>query len=141
MSTVVNEERAGEHEAVILGTLGPVERLLSLSKGGYLEEHPGHAAVFNANVCLGPDKVWWGDIDLTDEEDRLVTLAVATGETVTLLYERDGRFRNEDEPLIENAVYSVTPSGHTRLEHRIFERRADGLIYQRPILKPPTSPW
>ncbi len=124
MSTAVNEELAAEHEGAILATLGPPARMIGFSKGGYVDAYPGHAAVFNTNVCLGADKVWWGDLDVTVDEHLLVELAARTGAIVSLLYESDGRFRNEDSPLLDRAVYSVTPSGYSQLDHLRFKRHA-----------------
>lgn len=89
--------------------------------------------MFNANVCLEhAGKIWWGDLDLTLDESQLANLAQQTGQTVYLLYESDGRFENEDAPLLGQAVYSVTPSGHTRVDHTLVDRRADGRLHRRP---------
>jgi hypothetical protein len=133
----VNEELAAQHAVPIAACLGQAARLIGLSKTGYREQHSDHVVVFNANVCFDAGKVWWGDLDLTLEESKLVRLAAETGETVHLLYEWDGRFANEDAPLLAQAVYSVTPSGHTRVDHTSVERRADGMVYARlPVRQP-----
>jgi hypothetical protein len=90
-----------------------------------------HLTVFNANVCVGHAKVWWGDLNLTLDESRLLDLASQAGETITVLYEADGRFEHEDAPLIAEAVYSATPSGHTLVDSTIGERRDDGRLHVR----------
>jgi hypothetical protein len=133
----VNEELAARHAAAIAACLGPPGRLVGMSKTGYREQHPDHLAVFNTNVCFAAGKVWWGDVDLTLDESKLVRLAAQTDETVYLLYERDGRFANEEAPLLAQAVYSVTPNGHIRLDHAHVERRADGVLYARPPARQP----
>lgn len=133
----LNRELADRYQDAILVSLGPSACLMSMSKTGYRDAHPDHVAVFNANVCLAGGKVWWGDFDLTLDEARLVQLAAEAGKIVFLLYECDGRFEHETAPLLEQAVYSVTPSGHTRVDHASVERRADGKLYEGPRPRPP----
>jgi hypothetical protein len=129
----------GRHDSVLvaealLATVGPGGRMISFSKSRYREAHPEHLAVFNANICLSPArKVWHGDLDLTVDEPLLLDLARRTGTIVYVLYEFDGRFKNADEPLIEEAVYSVTPSGHTEFGHVYIERAADGTLRLRKL--------
>jgi hypothetical protein len=133
----MNDDLARAHADAIAATLGPAGRLLGMSKSGYRNTHPGHAVVFNANVCLPDGKIWYGDIDLTTDEPLLADLAAQSGEIVHVLYEWDGRFRNEDRPQLDEAVYSIAPTGHTRLDHTRLERRLDGQVYERPYAQPP----
>jgi hypothetical protein len=112
-------------------TLGLEGRMIAASKTRYQDEHPDHVAVFNANVCVGARKVWHGDFDATRDEPQLHELARLTGQVVSLLYERDGRFENEQEPLLTRAVLSVAPTGHTRFAHKWFERSRDGTLRRR----------
>jgi len=134
----MNHELAYRHAAGIAACLGEPGRMITWSKGDYQDRHPTHVVVFNGNVCFGGEKVWFGDVDLTLGESMLVNLAAETGETVYLLRERDGRFANEDEPLLERAVYSVYPVGETRFDCAQLERRRrDGaLILRRPVTPP-----
>ena len=44
--------------------------------------------------------MWHGDLDLTVDEDALVALAERIGDTIFVLYESDGRFDREDDPLL-----------------------------------------
>lgn len=85
MSTTVDEYLAGRYEQAILSTLGPPVRMISASKTGYRDRHPDHLPVFNANVCLGAAKIWFGDIDLTLDEPKLLDLASCTGHITSLL--------------------------------------------------------
>jgi len=74
----------------------------------------GHVCVWNANICTkSAGKIWFGDLDLTDEADaaELKRLAAEKGEDIYILRERDARFQNEAAPLFENAVARVTPAG------------------------------
>ena len=125
-------------EAALTATLGPSGRMISWSKSGYSDAHPDHLAVFNANVALSPAvKVWHGDLDLTVDEPLLLDLARRTGRIVYVLYERDGRFQNERQPLVADAIFSATPSGHSRVQYQWFERAQDGSLRHRP--RPPAS--
>jgi hypothetical protein len=82
--------------------LGRCGRMLSSSKTGI----PGHLTVFNANVCTKAGKIWFGDLDVTQNEAKLKALAEALGEKVYVLREMDGRFDNEGAPLLDRAVAS-----------------------------------
>lgn len=113
---------AEEHEAAVLATLGPEGRMISLSKTSYRDANPDHVIVFNANVCVAAGKLWYGDFDLTLDEDQLLDLAARTGETVYLLHEYDGRFKHEEAPLLDKAVCSASPNGHTRTDRTSLER-------------------
>ena len=133
----MNHGLADRHRCAIEACLGVPGQMIGLSKSAYRDGHPLDVAVFNANICFEGGKVWWGDFDLTVDEGRLVQLAAQTGQTIYVLYESDGRFRNEDAPQLERAVYSVTASGHTRFDHTSVERRADGALYFRPPVPQP----
>ena len=83
--------------------LGPCGKMLSGSKIA----PPGQNVVWNANVCVGSRKVWFGDLNVTKSEDKLKALAKLAGEPVYVLREMDARFNNEAKPLLENAVYTT----------------------------------
>jgi hypothetical protein len=136
-----DDEQAEQYAATINATLGPAGRMISPSKSAYRDEHPSHLVVFNANVCVAGIKVWYGDVDVTLDEPQLLQLAAQIGEITDLLSEHDARFRHEDAPLLERAVYSVTPTGHTRVDAARYERRTDGRLYTRPIPRPPRWRW
>jgi hypothetical protein len=122
-------------EEALLATVGPSGRMISFSKSRYREDHPEHLTVFNANISLSPGRkvVWHGDLDLTEDEPLLHDLARRTGTIVYVLHEHDARFENEESPLIAEAVYSVTLSGHTDFGHVYFERAADGTLRRRKL--------
>ena len=83
-------------------------RMISSSK----REPKGHICVFNANVLTKTrGKFWWGDLDLTTDEDELKALAVKEGENVYVLRERDARFTTESDPQWQNAVGIYCPNG------------------------------
>lgn len=79
---------------------------------GSKREPKGHVCVFNANICIrSAGKIWFGDLDLTDDADDLRRLAAEKGEDIYVLREKDARFMNEARPLFEEAVARYTPSG------------------------------
>lgn len=98
--------------AFVRKTLGPPGRLLGPSKGQWRTDHPDAKPVFNANVYLGADKVWYGDLDLADQDfmRKLQGLADANGLTVRVLEEMNGRFENEDKPVFSAAVAMIIPA-------------------------------
>lgn len=93
--------------------LGVFGRMLSGSKSGYERTNPDSKPVFNANI-IGEThgKIWYGDLDLKTDKDRsaLQRLANRLGTKVFVLREMDARFKNEDNPLIENAVETFVPN-------------------------------
>ncbi len=92
------------------GRLGPMGRMVGLSKHAYVAAHPGHAVVFNGNVfarSLG--KVWFGDIDVTDSLIDLAALAGDLKEAVYVLPEMAGRFNHADDPAWEDCVAIFVP--------------------------------
>lgn len=95
-------------------TLGWAGRMISDSKSGYRLLHPNGVPVFNANVVAdfmsGPTKIWFGDLDLTLDGDKLQSLADRLETTVWVLREHDGRFENEKQPLVEKAVATFKPT-------------------------------
>lgn len=85
--------------------LGPFGQMLSGSKVMYVRQFPDNVAIFNANVCTSKGKIWFGDLDVTKDQEKLRTLAEALGEKVYVLREHDGRFDNENSPKLEKAVW------------------------------------
>lgn len=76
----------------------PVGRMISGSKSGYIDRFPTHVVYFNANIITDRGKIWWGDLDLTKDEDGLKQLANYLGEDFYILSEHDARWGNEDRP-------------------------------------------
>jgi hypothetical protein len=129
----VNEELANRYEEALLATVGPAGRMITASKSSFREANPDHVLIFNANLCLAGGKIWHGDLDIdTPDEQLLIELAARIGEAIYVLHERAARFENEDEPQLEEAVYSVAPSGHTMFDHPYIERTRDGSLRMRP---------
>jgi hypothetical protein len=113
--------------------LGPTGRMIAASKTGYWQRHPNNLPVFNANVCTRErGKLWFGDLDLTLDEPRLLELAKALNEPVYVLYERAARFQTADTPAFDEAVAAIAPEGTVKL-NRWNERAADGRLRPRRV--------
>ena len=84
-------------------------RMISASKSGY---PPHNFAIFNANIItLSEGKIWYGDLDLTEDGEKLKDIAAETGETLFVLREPDARFGKENDTpkvLAARAVWDIT---------------------------------
>lgn len=89
--------------------LGMQGMLVSMSKSGYRDANPDNIVVFNSNVCTISEKIWFGDLDITRSKVKLQKLAHMLNETIYVLYEMDGRFNHEENPLIGNYVVKFNP--------------------------------
>lgn len=86
-------------------------RMISHSKSGYREKYPENEVYFNCNIfVLGEGKIWYGDLDVTREEETLKAIAWDLGKKLYVLREMDGRFGNEDLPdseIIKRSVRTI----------------------------------
>jgi hypothetical protein len=72
-------------------------RLVSGSKSRYVDLYPNNNVVFNGNIVVeNHGKVWYGDIDITLEKDKLQAVADELCRDLYILREMDGRFENEN---------------------------------------------
>ena len=108
-------------EEIAVKHLGYYGAMISGSKSGYVRLYPKNIAIFNSNICAGPKKIWWGDIDLTLSKDKLIELSKELNDVVYVLYEMDGRFENEDNPLIDQYVVKFSPDGTYEINERYKE--------------------
>lgn len=87
-------------------------RMISASKSEYRERYPDNKVVFNANIfLLGEGKIWYGDLDITRDIDKLESVAKELGKDIYILREMDGRFENEglkDSEIITKAVTKIS---------------------------------
>jgi len=95
---------------VISKTLGSNGRMISGSKSGYHNRYPNHVAIFNANIIAKmPDgsieKLWYGDVDITLDENAIKSAALDGECELYVLREMDARFEFEDNPQITKYVY------------------------------------
>ena len=72
----------------------------------------GQTIVWNSNVCTKEHgKIWFGDLNITRDRDKLKLLSETLGTRIYVLYEMDARFDNELNPRFDEAVYSVGSDG------------------------------
>jgi hypothetical protein len=65
-------------------------RMISGSKSGYASRNKGNVIVFNARICtLSEGIIWWGDLDITKDEEELKKVAERIGESIFILRESD----------------------------------------------------
>lgn len=114
--------------------LGYPGRMISGSKSGYHKFYPKNIPVFNSNLVTEKGKVWYGDIDITLDEDNIVKLAKKIGRTIYVLYEMDARFQNEDNPKLERAVLTASPTGEVTF-FQYAERATRGKLKGKLIYK------
>lgn len=87
--------------------------------GGTKISPKGHLCVWNANICTKKfGKIWFGDLDLTTDEQKLIELAKGFGEELYILREMDARFTTEANPRFDRAVACVTGSGLALCDER-----------------------
>jgi hypothetical protein len=147
ISTILGQRASGPYpqllDALTLAAeeaLGAAGAMIAPSKTTYVRAHRENVAVFNANVCIEPGwKVWYGDLDLTLDESKLLGLAARLGQKVYVLFERDGRFGGRDErPFIDLAVYTAIPDGTAELGREI-ERGNNGRLRWRRRSRTPSD--
>lgn len=81
-----------------------VGRMVGGSKSDYRARHPKNIVVFNANVVVDGVKVWYGDLDLTRDEETLKEIARQLNKELYILREMDARFDKENNPDVNAAV-------------------------------------
>ena len=86
-------------------------RMIGGSKMDYHNEHRDDLIVFNANVLMpGYGKVWYGDLNLTEDYIILKSIAESLDTTLYVLWEMDARFGEEMKPLnelLDKAVWNT----------------------------------
>jgi len=77
-------------------------RMIAEHKGEYALEHQGELVIFNANIItLTHGKIWYGDINVTQDFDNLKNIADTIKEDLYILTEYDARWGSEDLPINE----------------------------------------
>lgn len=79
-----------------------IGRMIAFSKSRYRDTYPNNLVVFNSNILSeNGSKVWFGDLDITLDKEKLQEVADKTGVTFYVLYETDARFGAENKPFEE----------------------------------------
>ena len=105
-------------------------RMIGGSKSFYGQEHPDDLIVFNANIVMSEfGKVWYGDLNLTEDYLVLREIAECLDTTLYVLWESDGRFGEENKPfdeLIKKSVWNtdeVKPTKDWYLSVKMKEKK------------------
>lgn len=99
--TFINDEVHLNDVEKILGQCG---RMLSGSKSGYRNKYPNNVVGFNCNIVANGVKVWYGDVDVTKDIDKLKKIANVLKTDIYVINEMDGRFENEHSPKLDNPI-------------------------------------
>jgi hypothetical protein len=93
-------------------------RMIAGSKSVYKSSKPKDLIIFNANVFMKDiGKVWYGDLNLTQDYIILKSIADSLDTTLYILWESDGRFGEENKPideLIKKSVWNTTENKPTK---------------------------
>jgi hypothetical protein len=93
-------------------------RMIGGAKWEYTEQHPDDLIVFNANVLMpGYGKVWYGDLNLSEDYKTLKKIAESLNTDLYVLWEMDARFGEEMKPLnelLDKAVWNTTEDTPTK---------------------------
>ena len=93
-------------------------RMIGGSKWEYTDKYPDDLIVFNANVLMsGYGKVWYGDLNITQDYIILKSIAYTLDTKLYVLSEMDGRFGEENksiDELIEKSVWNTTEDKPTK---------------------------
>lgn len=74
-------------------------RIITKHKGVYAAEHPGQLVIFNANIIIpSKGKIWYGDVNVTEDFEDLKNIADKIGEDLYILMENDARWGAQNEP-------------------------------------------
>lgn len=77
-------------------------RMISGSKSGYRRMYPDNEVYFNANIVIESlGKIWYGDLDIDVDRNKLEKVARKLNEPIYVLSEMDCRFGNETKPIEE----------------------------------------
>jgi hypothetical protein len=95
-----------------------LSRMIASSKSMYISERPNNQAVFNANVVTDQGKIWWGDLDLADDSEKLQQVANDLNCNLYILHEMDYRFGKENRPFSEVEKLAVKKFVPTSTTHQ-----------------------
>jgi hypothetical protein len=89
-----------------------INRMIGGSKTLYRRSKPKNLVVFNANIFVdGVGKVWYGDLDLTEDQNSLKNIAIEMNVIFYVLSEMDGRFDKENNSEFKNDYVWNTETG------------------------------
>lgn len=79
------------------------------SKSVYTWDNPRNLVVFNANLVTEDGiKIWYGDLDLTLDYQKIEKISREIGKALFVLPEMSARFENEANPKLDEFIYKVS---------------------------------
>lgn len=72
-------------------------RLIAGSKTRYRKIYTDHLIMFNANIVTDDGKIWYGDLNINIDEEKLKKVAKESKKDLYILYEMDARFEHEKD--------------------------------------------
>jgi hypothetical protein len=129
---IAGKRRMIDPNSVLQRHLGPEGRLISRTRSGYRSEFPDHLVIWNAQVWVGSETVYRGDLDLSVDEPLLKAAALEVGE-LYVLTEHEELFNPSDPKLRKRFVY-WTNGTNRRVGDGYWERFGwdTGALRQRP---------
>jgi hypothetical protein len=114
-------------------SLGTEGRMIGTSRGRTSFENPHSLIVFLANVVIDGERIWQGDLNLSDKKDikKLETLSRDFGsKEVFILWEKDAGF-DVEVPRLDRAIGKVTYGKGLEILYAcdFYELREDGTGY------------
>ncbi|MEK0381896.1 MAG: hypothetical protein QQN48_02510, partial [Nitrosopumilus sp.] len=86
-------------------------RMIGGSKSSYMKLHSKDTIVFNANIIIeSKGKIWHGDLNVTEDYEKLEKISNGLDEHLYILREMDARFGDENESidkLIKKAIVKI----------------------------------
>lgn len=98
-------------------------RMIAFSKSTYISKRPNNQAVFNANVVTREGKIWWGDLDLAEDSEKLQAIADDLNSTLYILREMDYRLDRENLPFnkVEKlSIKTFVPSSQQHPQKKVI---------------------
>ena len=101
-----------------------IARMIGGSKTDYHTKHPDDLVIFNANVLiLDYGKVWYGDLNLTQDYIILKSIADALNTKLYVLWESDGRFGEENKSIDELIKKSIWNTGEFKPTKEWYKKK------------------
>lgn len=94
-----------------------INRMIAYNKSTYTRLNPRNRVFFNANIATREGKIWWGDLDITKDREKLQNVADELDTTLYILREMDYRFGTEKRPfheVEELAVEKIIPTSNQK---------------------------
>ena len=101
-------------------------RMIGGSKSIYRKEHSKDLVIFNANVFMKDmGKVWYGDLNLTQDYIILKSIADSLDTKLYVLWEMDARFGKEKKPIDELIKKSAWNTDEDKPTKEWYKKKMD----------------